>query len=61
MKLKKALEVIEVIDFFKKNNCKVEILGFNYVTFDIWSNISNRWILQDANEAQLINFYNKVK
>lgn len=57
----KSKKVLEAIDFFKKNNCKVEIFGFNYVTFDIWSNISKRWILQDANEAQLIDFYNKVK
>jgi hypothetical protein len=54
-------QLIEILEFFRNNNCEVEIYDCTYVTYDIWSNISNRWILQNANEAQLIGFYNKVK
>jgi hypothetical protein len=56
------MTIKNIIDFFEANNCIVEFepssKGFIY---DIWSKISKRWILQDANETQLINFYNKNK
>lgn len=52
--------VSEILDFFKANNCEVTIFDGKYTTFDIWSNVSNRYILQDANEMQLNDFYQSV-
>ena len=51
-------ETIEALDFFRANNCEVTIWD---TTFDIWSNVSKRYILQNANEIQLINFYKTFK
>jgi len=56
------VEIIEIINFFEANDCEVEFdtipKGFR---FDVWSKISKRWILENANETQFRNFYDKVK
>lgn len=52
--------VIEIIEFLEINNCEVSMEMGKYFTYDIWSNVSNRYLLQNANETQLINFYKEV-
>jgi hypothetical protein len=43
------------------NDCEIEMFDTTKrVTFDIWSNVSKRWILRDANETMLKNFYESL-
>lgn len=51
----------KILDFFRDNYCEVTIYDGKRTTFDIWSNISKRYLLQDANEKQLRNYYECVK
>ena len=51
----------QILDFFRANDCEIEMFGTTTrITFDIWSNVSKRWILQDANETMLKNFYESL-
>ena len=56
------ISIKQILDFFVANNCQIEIeYGSKMITlFNIWSNVSKRWILQNANEAQLRNFYKNI-
>lgn len=54
-------QTIKAINFFCANDCEVTTYDGKQTTFDVWSNISNRYILQDANEIQFINFYESFK
>jgi hypothetical protein len=52
----------EILDFFRENDCKVidfDMYG-KEITFDIWSNVAKTHIIQNANEFQLREFYNKI-
>jgi hypothetical protein len=51
---------IEILEFFKINNCEVSFEAGKYFIFNIWSNVTKRYILQNANETQLRNFYERV-
>lgn len=50
------MKLSEILDFFRNNDCEVEIF-FLPDRFFIWSKISKRYLLQDATEQQVINFY----
>lgn len=52
--------ISEILDFFRKNNCDVTVEIGRNITFDIWSNVLNRYIIRDANDVQLRNFYENV-
>lgn len=54
-------EISEILDFFREKGCEVTVYDGKRTTFDIWSNISKRYLLQDANEKQVRNFYESVK
>lgn len=54
-------EIREILDFFREDDCEVTVYDGKRTTFDIWSNISKRYLLQDANEKQVRNFYELVK
>jgi hypothetical protein len=56
------MKIRKILDWFEKNNCEVQMFENrgNFI-FDIWSNTFQQWILRDANEFQLKQFYRKVK
>lgn len=53
-------QTIEALNFFRASDCEVTIYDGIRTTFDVWSNVSNKYILQDANEVQFINFYKSL-
>lgn len=54
------MKVSEILDFFRDNNCEVEVF-FLPDRFFIWSKTSKMYLLQDATEQQLINFYKTIQ
>ena len=49
-----------ILDFFEENNCKINMYLIGcYMHFDIYSNDQLIWILTDANEFMLKEFYLK--
>ena len=55
------MKTSEILDFFRQNNCKVDVYE-NRVgewLYSIFSNVSKKWILTDANEIMLKGFYFK--
>jgi len=59
--MEKREKILEALEFFRKNECKVDIYDRHSTSlFSIWSNVEKRWIIDDANEYQLIEFYNKI-
>jgi hypothetical protein len=52
--------ILEAINFFRDNGCEIEIFHFPDRYF-IWSKIDRVYLIQDANEYQVINLYKKFK
>lgn len=52
--------ITEAINFFRNNECEIEIFHFPDRYF-IWSKISKRYLIQDAKESEVINLYKKYK
>lgn len=51
----------EILDFFRGNDCTIDFHGTcNNPKFDIICNNRKIIILENANETQLINFYNQI-
>ena len=55
------METRTILDFFENNNCKLDMFERNCGdwTFSIYSNDQLNWILTDANEFMLKEFYLK--
>jgi hypothetical protein len=52
------METRAILDFFEENNCEINMyLVGCYLNFDIYSNVSKKWILSDANDFMLKEFY----
>jgi protease II len=55
------MKLTEVINFFRDNNCTIDIYENknNDFYFNLYNKESERWILTDANEFMLREFYLK--
>ena len=59
--MEKRKKILEVLNFFRKNECIVDVHERQRTyLYSIYSNIEKRWIIDSANEYQLIEFYNKL-
>lgn len=55
-------KLIQALDFFRENSCEVKMYEENgKYLIDIWSETHKKYIIQDANEFQILQFYNKLK
>lgn len=54
-----AKAIAEAMKFFRDNDCDVTPYEprCGIIYFDVWSNVSKRYVLQDANEYQFLQFY----
>jgi hypothetical protein len=54
------METRAILDFLENNNCKIRMYLIGcYMHFDIYSNDHLTWVLTDANEFMLKEFYLK--
>jgi hypothetical protein len=55
------MTLIETLNFFRNNNCTVDVYenSSNVYYFNIYNKENDRWILTDANEFMLKEFYLK--
>jgi hypothetical protein len=52
------METRAILDFFEENNCEISMYLIGcYLNFDIYSKVSETWILSDANDFMLKEFY----
>jgi hypothetical protein len=55
------MKLSEILNFFRNNNCTVDAYenSNNVYYFNIYNKENERWILTDANEFMIREFYSK--
>jgi hypothetical protein len=57
--MEQEVKLPQVLDFFRNNSYEVKVYENNgRCLIDIWSETYKKYIIKDANEFQILKFYN---